>query len=85
MASYPTFDNRWFEADLTGTKFREIFPSTKPDGSPIDPDESILVNRAVQGRYNLGSTFKPFTAYAALNTGLITPEDTYVDTGYYDI
>ncbi|MEC7435220.1 MAG: penicillin-binding transpeptidase domain-containing protein, partial [Actinomycetota bacterium] len=85
MASYPTFDNRWFEADLTGTKFREIFPSTKPDGSPIDPDESILVNRAVQGRYNLGSTFKPFTAYAALNTGLITPEDTYEDTGYYDI
>ena len=85
MASYPTFDNRWFEAELTGTKFREIFPSTKPDGSPIDPDESILVNRAVQGRYNLGSTFKPFTAYAALNTGLITPEDTYVDTGYYDI
>ncbi len=85
MASYPTFDNRWFEADLTGAKFREIFPSTKPDGSPIDPDESILVNRAVQGRYNLGSTFKPFTAYAALNTGLITPEDTYVDTGYYDI
>ncbi|MGB0147647.1 MAG: penicillin-binding transpeptidase domain-containing protein, partial [Ilumatobacteraceae bacterium] len=65
MASYPTFDNRWFEAELTGTKFREIFPSTKPDGSPIDPDESILVNRAVQGRYNLGSTFKPFTAYAA--------------------
>ena len=85
MASYPTFDNRWFEAELTGTKFREIFPSTKPDGSPIDPDESILVNRAIQGRYNLGSTFKPFTAYAALNTGLITPEDTYVDTGYYDI
>ena len=85
MASYPTFDNRWFEAELTGTKFKEIFPSTKPDGSPIDPDESILVNRAIQGRYNLGSTFKPFTAYAALNTGLLTPEDTYVDTGYYDI
>ena len=85
MASYPTFDNRWFEAELTGTKFKEIFPSTKPDGSPIDPDESILVNRAIQGRYNLGSTFKPFTAYAALNTGLITADDTYVDTGYYDI
>ena len=85
MASYPTFDNRWFEAELTGTKFKEIFPSTKPDGSPIDPDESILVNRAIQGRYNLGSTFKPFTAFAALNTGLITADDTYVDTGYYDI
>ena len=85
MASYPTFDNRWFEAGISGTKFREIFPSTKPDGSPIDPDESILVNRAVQGRYNLGSTFKPFAAYAALHTGLITPEETYVDTGTYEL
>ncbi|MDA3028718.1 MAG: penicillin-binding transpeptidase domain-containing protein, partial [Actinomycetota bacterium] len=85
MASYPTFDNRWFEAGISGTKFREIFPSTKPDGSPIDPDESILVNRAVQGRYNLGSTFKPFTAYAALHTGLITPDETYVDTGTYEL
>ncbi len=85
MASYPTFDNRWFEAGISGAKFREIFPSTKPDGSPIDPDESILVNRAVQGRYNLGSTFKPFTAYAALHTGLITPEEVYVDTGTYEL
>ena len=42
------------------------------DGDPIDPDQSILVNRAIQGRYNMGSTFKPFTAYAALNTGLIS-------------
>ena len=39
----------------------EIFPTRHAD--PIDPDQSILVNRAVQGRYNLGSTFKPFTAY----------------------
>lgn len=85
LASYPTFDNRWFEAGISGEKFRQIFPSTKPDGSPIDPDESILVNRAVQGRYNLGSTFKPFVAYAALNTGLITSEETYLDRGFYDL
>ena len=25
------------------------------------------MNRAIQGRYNVGSTFKPFTAYAAIN------------------
>ena len=43
MASYPTFDNRWFEAGLSSEKFKEIFPDTK------DPDLSILVNRAVQG------------------------------------
>jgi penicillin-binding protein 2 len=83
MASYPTFDNRWFEAGLSSNKFQQIFPSTKPDGTPIDPDESILVNRAVQGRYNLGSTFKPFTAFAALDRGLLGPGDFYKDEGVY--
>jgi penicillin-binding protein 2 len=83
LASYPTFDNRWFESDLSGGKFEEIFPSVDEFGDPIDPDESILVNRAIQGRYNLGSTFKPFTAYAALNTGLLSVNDYYVDHGNY--
>jgi len=83
LASYPTFDNRWFESDLSGGKFEEIFPSVDEFGEPIDPDESILVNRAIQGRYNLGSTFKPFTAYAALNTGLMSVNDYYVDGGNY--
>ena len=79
MASYPTFDNRWFEAGLSGTKFREIFPETD------DPDQSILVNRAVQGRYNLGSTFKLFTAYAALNSDLMGAGEYYNDRGTYTL
>ncbi len=83
LATYPTFDNRWFEADLSGGKFDEIFPSVDENGDPIDPDESILVNRAIQGRYNLGSTFKPFTAYAALSTGLLSIDDYYLDQGSY--
>ncbi|HTH05363.1 MAG TPA: penicillin-binding transpeptidase domain-containing protein, partial [Ilumatobacteraceae bacterium] len=85
MASYPTFDNRWFEAGLSSAKFNEIFPSVNPDGTPIDPDQSILVNRAVQGRYNLGSSFKPFTAFAALNTGLMSAGDYYQDVGTYTL
>lgn len=83
LASYPTFDNRWFEADLGDGKFEQLFPAVDEFGEPIDPDESILVNRAIQGRYNLGSTFKPFTAYAALSTGLIGVNDYYVDEGTY--
>ena len=83
LASYPTFDNRWFEADLGGGKFEQVFPSVDANGEPIDPDESILVNRAIQGRYNLGSTFKPFTAFAALDSGLLTPDDYYRDEGSY--
>ncbi len=79
MASYPTFDNRWFEAGVSSDKFKQVFPDTE------DPDRSILVNRAVQGRYNLGSTFKLFTAYAALNSGLIGANDFYNDTGSYTL
>ena len=86
MASYPTFDNRWFEAGLSSKKFSEIFPTVRPDGvTPIDPDQSILVNRAIQGRYNLGSAFKPFTAFAALNTGLMSAGDYYHDAGTYTL
>jgi penicillin-binding protein 2 len=77
LASYPTFDNRWFEAGISGDKFAQLFPVTD------DPDQSILVNRAVQGRYNLGSTFKPFPMYAALSTGLIRPGDLFEDRGEY--
>ena len=64
-------------------KFEQIFPSVDASGDPIDPDESILVNRAIQGRYNLGSTFKPFTAFAALDSGLMTTNDYYSDEGSY--
>ncbi|MEX2627909.1 MAG: penicillin-binding transpeptidase domain-containing protein, partial [Ilumatobacteraceae bacterium] len=77
LSSFPTFDNRWFEVGISGDKFKQLFPVTD------DPDKSILVNRAVQGRYNLGSTFKPFPMYAALNTGLITPWEVYDDHGEY--
>jgi len=79
MASYPTFDNRWMQAEISGDKFQELFPQTE------DPDEAVLTNRAIQGQYNLGSAFKPFTAYAALSTGLIGSQDYYEDTGTYTI
>jgi penicillin-binding protein 2 len=86
LASYPTFDNRWFEANLSKDKFEQLFPSKDPvTGKAADPDQSILVNRAIQGRYNLGSTFKPFTAYSAMITGLIGPNDYYQDVGKYEM
>jgi len=77
MASYPTFDNRWFTVGLTGEKFKLLFPETE------DPDKSILVNRAIQGQYNLGSTFKPIVAYAAMATGIVDADYTFTDTGSY--
>ncbi len=44
-----------------------------------DPAESPLFNRAAQGRYELGSTFKPFTVAMALEAGVVTPQ-TLVET-----
>ena len=81
LASYPTFDNRWFNSGISGDKFSEIFPKTD------DPDKSLLVNRAIQGQYNLGSSFKPFVAFAALDTGQLPGGEDYyyLDQGEYTL
>ncbi|MCF6271910.1 MAG: penicillin-binding protein 2 [Rhodobacteraceae bacterium] len=55
-------------------------PNYRPD-PPVsgDPADSPLFNRAAQGTYELGSTFKIFTAALAMETGIATPE-TLIDT-----
>ncbi|KFE34491.1 peptidoglycan synthetase FtsI [Thioclava atlantica] len=63
MASLPDFD-----------------PNDRP--APLlkgDPSDSPLFNRAVQGVYELGSTFKIFAVSQAMQMGLVTPE-TMIDT-----
>ena len=85
MASYPRFDNRWMGA-VSGAKFEQLFgPKVDPITGKADPDKSVLVNRAVQGRYNLGSTFKPFVAWSAMHSGVIGPTEKYVDVGEYKL
>jgi len=81
MASYPRFDSRWFSGGVSSEKFAQVFPKTE------DPDKSILVNRAVSGRYNLGSSFKPFVAYAALDSGQLSGGAAYeyLDLGSYKL
>jgi cell division protein FtsI (penicillin-binding protein 3) len=39
-----------------------------------EPGDSVLFNRAVQGVYELGSTFKIFAAAQAMDLGLVNPE-----------
>jgi len=85
MASYPRFDNRWMGA-IDGNKFDQLFgDKVDPITGKADPDKSVLVNRAVQGRYNLGSTFKPFVAWSAMHSGVIGPNEPYLDKGEYKL
>ncbi len=86
MASYPTFDARWFNGGVSPEKLAQIFPTKDPKtGGKLNPDKSTLVNRAVQGNYNLGSSIKPFVAWSALDIGLITASTWYNDTGTYKL
>ena len=64
LASLPTFDPNDRPAPLVD--------------KDAEPGDSPLFNRAVQGVYELGSTFKIFAVAQALELGLVSP-DTMVD------
>jgi penicillin-binding protein 2 len=77
LGSSPTFD----PSILT----RPVIP-TATYKALTDPDNGApLSNRAIQGLYPTGSTFKPITAIAALEAGVMTPETTIYDGGSFDL
>ena len=75
LASYPRFDQA--RAATDPDYLRQLL-------NPNDP-QHLLVNRATQGVYPTGSTFKPIVAEAALASGLITPYSTLPCTGTYTV
>jgi penicillin-binding protein 2 len=75
MGSYPTYDPTFYTQPHTKEEY-EAFGNRA--GDP-------LVDRADQGGYPTGSTFKPITATAALEEGLIGPDTIFNDTGSLDI
>ncbi len=47
-------------------------------------EDKPMVNRALNGAYPPGSTFKPFMALAALETGKRTPQQAISDPGFFN-
>ena len=68
MASYPTYDLETFNQDYDELVKDERLP---------------MFNRATQGVYAPGSTFKLCTSVAALEEGIITPSTIIEDKGIY--
>jgi penicillin-binding protein 2 len=72
MASNPSYPVNQFTNGITQAEFKLY-------SSPFSGD--ALLNRATQGLYPPGSTFKMLTAVAALQTGIATPAFSLLDKG----
>jgi penicillin-binding protein 2 len=73
FVSKPTFDPNLFVEGIDSDNWQTLNES---------PDKPLL-NRALRGTYPPGSTYKPFMALAALETGARTPEQTISDPGFF--
>jgi penicillin-binding protein 2 len=74
MASYPTYDPKVWVRSLSQKNYKRL--AAKSANYP-------LLNRPTQEAIAVGSTFKPITAIAALEEGLITPATTILAGSVY--
>jgi penicillin-binding protein 2 len=73
FVSKPTFDPNLFVDGIDQENWQLLNESI----------DKPLLNRALRGTYPPGSTFKPFMALAALETGKRRPEQAISDPGYF--
>lgn len=76
LGSNPSFDPNVFSKGIKTSVYKAL--TSKDNGEP-------LADRAIQGLYPTGSTFKLITATAALEGGLITPETALFDPGFLKV
>jgi penicillin-binding protein 2 len=74
MVSVPNYDPNLFVDGIDSQSWRELNESV----------DKPMINRALNGAYPPGSTFKPFMALAALTLGKRRPEQTISDPGFYN-
>ncbi len=75
IASAPSFDPNKFVRGISVADYRAL---TANEFRPLS-------NKTVQGAYPPGSTFKVVTALAALEQGLVAPEETIYCPGYTEV
>ncbi len=71
MVSLPSYDNNVFTEHEKGDQIEKIFTST----------QAPVLNRAIEGTYPPGSTFKIISSIAALESGKFTKDTVIEDTG----
>jgi penicillin-binding protein 2 len=76
LGSNPSFDPNLFSKGIKQSVLDSLYDQS--NGAP-------LTDRAIQGGYPVGSTFKLVTATAALQGGLITPDSTQYDPGFLKV
>jgi penicillin-binding protein 2 len=74
FVSKPTFDPNLFVEGIDSESWKELSESI----------DKPLLNRALRGTYPPGSTYKPFMALAALQTGKRGPSVIVNDPGYFN-
>jgi len=75
LVSTPGFDTNLFVNGISSRDYSAL----------RDSPDVPLFNRAIQGQYPPGSTIKPFMSMAGLESGLVTPESTVPDPGWYSL
>ena len=75
IASAPSFDPNKFVRGISSRDYAKL----------IDTPYRPLANKTVQGLYPPGSTFKMVTALAALDAGVVRPDEMILCTGHKDL
>ena len=77
MASWPPLDPNHYEPWL---------PREERQYEQVEEnEEELVINPAVAGQFEPGSTFKILTMAAALDAGVITPDEEFIDTGMIEV